>query len=228
MYIYTVEGRLLFVPCRSKCLWLIVCSTGNDKLSAKASLQPSALSARAAPDRRPLMDDMDGSRVKVRPETGDGTIQKRQDKTPPPSAAVVPQPAQQPAAASSSTSSTGNKTLKGGKSSLAPNPNPKPVGEKVQSKSDTQLHKNPGRRKRTMSDCSGLSRPKNLGNYGQYLTVPYANRFSPLSEEHSDGEWWVTTSLYATVMSKALMMAYSKITKPEGKWRLKVQNLIVN
>lgn len=166
---------------------LFVRSTGDDQHSSKESLQSSASSPNVPSDSRPLMDDTDGSKVKVHPQTGDVAYRTQQGKTPQPSAAVCQQPAQpEAAAASSSASSNANNTLKRGRFSQTPIP--KPVDEKLLPKPDTRFHKNPGKIKRTMSDCSGISRPSIPTYHGQYLTVHHGNRFALLFEENSDVE----------------------------------------
>lgn len=146
--------------------------------------QPSSASEVKSPsENRPLMDDVDGIKVKVNPQTRRGTFQKQRDKTPQLSPPAC-HPATQPPATSGSATSTDNNTLKGGKLSLVKQ---KSVGEQP-SKPENRFPKNQEPRlRRTMSDSCyyGPNIPK---LYGQYSTVHSGNRFSLLSEEHCDAD----------------------------------------
>lgn len=165
-----------------KCFQLFVLSTGDDPHSSKASLQSSASAVNIPTENCPLMDDMDGSKVKSNPATGDRTQNQQQDKTPQLSPVGCHQPAQA-SAASSSTTSTGNAALQGARFPQAPNQ--KPEVDVLPSKPGNRTHT--GKTKRSSSDCSAASRSNISKPHNHYLTVPLwsRNRYAALSDDAS-------------------------------------------
>lgn len=165
-----------------KCFQLFVLSTGDDPHSSKASLQSSTSSVNRTTENIPLIDDMDGSKVKSNPPTGDRTHQQQQDKRHQLSPVRCDQPAQA-SAASSSTTSTGNAAPQ--VPMLPQAPKQKPEVDVPPSKPDNRKHT--GKTKRSSYDCSAVCRPNNSKPHNPDLTVPLwsRNRYAALSDYNS-------------------------------------------
>ncbi|XP_075891415.1 butyrophilin-like protein 1 [Nelusetta ayraudi] len=154
----------------------------DDPHSSKASLQSSTSSVNRTTENIPLIDDMDGSKVKSNPPTGDRTHQQQQDKRHQLSPVRCDQPAQA-SAASSSTTSTGNAAPQ--VPMLPQAPKQKPEVDVPPSKPDNRKHT--GKTKRSSYDCSAVCRPNNSKPHNPDLTVPLwsRNRYAALSDYNS-------------------------------------------
>lgn len=184
-----------------KCFQLFVFCTGDDPHSSKASLQSNTPVMNSPAENVPLMDDMDGSKIKSPSQTADVTYRQQEDKPSHLSPAGCHQPAQA-SAASSSTTSTGNAAVQEARFLQAPKQKPK--GDVQPSKSGNRKH--PGKIKLSHSNCSAASSPNIPKIPDHYLTMPHLsrNRYAALSDINfwAAEWWWLIIFLCTTVMSK--------------------------